>query len=112
MQSATARTPTITPVPIAAMINSFKLPGRLFIVSVVCRTGRQLASANFPERLPTGAGVARCHQRCLANAETDVADDFAAKTPLQFAQDVDLADLFQLVMQCRLEHPHIEHAFT
>ncbi len=47
-----------------------------------------------------------------ANAKTNVADGFAAKALLQFSQDVDLGDLFELVVQCRLEDAHIQNPFA
>ena len=41
--------------------------------------------------------------RFSADAEANVADGFAAKALLQFPQNVSLGNLFELVVQCRLE---------
>ena len=50
--------------------------------------------------------------RGLAHAKADVADDFTAEALLQLAQDVDLGNLLELVMQCRLEHADVEDSFA
>src|SRR5207249_818741 len=47
-----------------------------------------------------------------ADAETNVADGLAAEALLEFSQDLGLGNLFELVMQCWLEHPHVENAFA
>jgi len=47
-----------------------------------------------------------------ANPKADVADGSSAKAFFQFSQDVDLGDLFQLVMQGWLKDADIENAFA
>src|SRR5262249_7181012 len=47
-----------------------------------------------------------------ADAEADVADGFGAEALFQFSQDLRLGDLFQLVVQCGLEHADVQHAFA
>jgi hypothetical protein len=42
-----------------------------------------------------------------SNAEADVADGFSAKALFQFAQDFGLGNLFELVVQSRLEGAEI-----
>jgi hypothetical protein len=48
----------------------------------------------------------------LPHAEADVANGFGAEALFQFSQDVGLGDLFELVVQCRLEDAHIQNAFA
>src|SRR4029450_5367961 len=45
-------------------------------------------------------------------AETDVANGFTTEALFQFSQDVELGDLFEFVVQGRLEHADVENAFT
>ena len=44
-----------------------------------------------------------------ADAESDVANGFAAKALFEFSQDFGLGDLFELVVQCGLEHADIQN---
>ena len=50
--------------------------------------------------------------RFSANPESDVANRLAAEAFFQFSQDVDLGDLFEFVVQGRLEHADVEDAFA
>src|SRR5205814_10714203 len=47
--------------------------------------------------------------RTLPDPETNFPDDFRAETPFQFPQDFRLGNLFELVMQRRLQDPHKKH---
>jgi hypothetical protein len=46
------------------------------------------------------------------NPKANVANGFAAEAFFQFSQDLDLGNLFQFVVQSRLEGPDIENAFS
>jgi hypothetical protein len=50
--------------------------------------------------------------RLSAHAEADVADGFAAEALFQFSEDLRLGDLFELVVQCGLENPDVQHALA
>src|SRR5439155_22266791 len=56
--------------------------------------------------LPRGVGSPS------ANPEADVANGLAAEAFFELSQDVDLRNLFEFVMQCRLEHADIENSVT
>jgi hypothetical protein len=44
--------------------------------------------------------------KALSDAETDFADDLRAEALLQFAQDLSLGDLLELIVQGGLKHSH------
>lgn len=48
----------------------------------------------------------------LTDPEPHVANSFAAEALFEFAQDVDLRDLLQLIVQGRLKNAHIENALA
>ena len=45
-----------------------------------------------------------------ADSEANVADGLAAEAFFEFSQDVDLGDLFEFVVQGRLENADVENA--
>jgi hypothetical protein len=48
----------------------------------------------------------------LANSETNVANGFAAEAEFSFSQDFGLGDLFELVVQCGLQHADVEDSLA
>jgi hypothetical protein len=48
----------------------------------------------------------------LAYAKPHVTNDLCAEALLQLSHDVDLGDLFQLVVQCRLQDANVKNAFA
>jgi hypothetical protein len=48
----------------------------------------------------------------LTNAEADVVDRLPAEALLQFSQDVDFGNLFELVVQGWLKNADVENAFA
>ncbi|HJX97405.1 MAG TPA: hypothetical protein VJ281_00885 [Chthoniobacterales bacterium] len=48
----------------------------------------------------------------LAYAKPHVTNDLCAKALLQLSHDVDLGDLFELIVQCRLQDADVENTFT
>jgi hypothetical protein len=67
---------------------------------------------SFRLRAASGRTSSRRLVFSSADAKADVADGFCAEALFELSQDFELGDLFELVVQSRLEHAHVENAFA
>lgn len=50
--------------------------------------------------------------RYLSNAKANIANDLDAETLFQLSEDFYLGNLFELVMQCRLQDPDVQNTLA